>query len=150
MEQQNPNRDERQRQDDQQDPSLTDLQRELELFRRQQFSPQQIQRHQQELADARSELETYRRQYLRAIRDAVGILPSSNDGLTPGRIERFEHFRADESLVGEQCLVCMKDLENGTQMVRLDCHVNHYLCKMCANTWFKDNKTCPNCRHEFN
>ena len=92
----------------------------------------------------------YRGRLQRAMGVAGGISTSSNDGLTSGRIERFEHFRADETLVGEQCLVCMKDLEIGTLMVRLDCHVSHFLCKICANTWFKDNKTCPTCRHEFN
>ena len=72
------------------------------------------------------------------------------NGLTPERIEQFEHFAADESLVGEQCIVCLKDLEIGTQMVRLDCHVSHYLCKTCTDEWFKDHKTCPTCNHVFN
>ena len=72
------------------------------------------------------------------------------NGLSPNRIGRFEHFAADESLVGEQCIVCLEDLEVGTQMVRLDCHVNHYLCKTCTDEWFKDHKTCPTCNHIFN
>ena len=71
-------------------------------------------------------------------------------GLTSERIERFEQFDADESMVGERCLVCMSDLEVGTKMVRLDCHVDHYLCKTCAHGWFKDHNTCPTCRHVFN
>ena len=70
-------------------------------------------------------------------------------GLAPKRIKRFEHFRADDTLVGERCLVCMKDLKNGTRMVRLDCHTDHILCLTCTNKWFKDNKTCPKCRHGF-
>ena len=70
-------------------------------------------------------------------------------GLTAVRIGKFEHFVADESLVGDQCLVCMSDLEIGTQMVRPDCHVSHYLCKICADTWFKDHKSCPTCREVF-
>ena len=86
----------------------------------------------------------------RPMRVAGGISTSRNNGLTPVRIEKFEHFAADESLEGEQCLVCMKELGSGTQMVRLDCYVSHYLCKICADTWFKDHKTCPTCRHEFN
>ena len=52
-----------------------------------------------------------------------------NIGLTAERIGRFEHFNADESLVGEDCIVCLDELQIGTEMVRLDCHVNHYLCK---------------------
>ena len=51
-------------------------------------------------------------------------------GLTPEPIEKFEHFVADESLLGEQCIVCLDDLEVGTQMVR--------------------HKTCPTCNHTFN
>ena len=76
--------------------------------------------------------------------------PRQQQGLTAARIANFEHYAADESLVGEQCLVCMKDLEVGTQMVRLDCQCTHYLCKNCAETWFKDHKSCPTCRQEFN
>ena len=71
-------------------------------------------------------------------------------GLTPERIDNFEHFTADESLVGEQCLICMDDLKVGTKMVRLDCHVDHYLCQKCAIGWLKDHNTCPTCRHVFN
>ena len=74
---------------------------------------------------------------------------SRNNGLTKERIERFEHFPADESLVGEQCSVCLEDLEIEMEMVRLDCHVSHYVCKTCADTWFKDNNSCPTCRQKF-
>ena len=70
-------------------------------------------------------------------------------GLTSERIEKFQHFDVDESMVGEQCIVCLSDLKIGTQMVRLDCHVDHYLCKTCTNVWFKDHNTCPTCRHTF-
>ena len=76
-------------------------------------------------------------------------LPFSQ-GLSPERIKKFEHFTADESLVGEQCLICMNDLEIGMEMVRLDCHVDHILCKVCVEKWFENHKTCPTCRHEFN
>ena len=71
-------------------------------------------------------------------------------GLTPERIERFEHFNADKSLVGEQCIVCLDELQIDTEMVRLDCHVNHYLCKKCTDAWFKDHKKCPLCNQDFN
>ena len=74
--------------------------------------------------------------------------PISN-GLTPSRISKFEHFSADESLVGERCLICMEDVEVGVQMVRLDCHVDHILCEKCAVRWFEEKNTCPTCRHSF-
>ena len=72
-----------------------------------------------------------------------------SQGLSPERIDKFEHFTADESLVGEQCLICMNDLEIGMEMVRLDCHVDHILCKVCVDKWFKNHKKCPTCRHAF-
>ena len=71
-------------------------------------------------------------------------------GLTPARIGGFEHFNANEAMVGEQCNVCLEDLEAGTQMVRLDCHVNHYFCRRCIYKWFEDHNTCPTCRCVFN
>ena len=74
--------------------------------------------------------------------------PTSN-GLTPFRISKFEHFSADESLVGERCVICMDDVEVGAQMVRLDCHVDHIFCEKCAERWFEDKNTCPTCRHTF-
>ena len=70
-------------------------------------------------------------------------------GLRTKRIERFQQFRAGESMVGERCVVCLDDLVVGKQMVRLDCHVDHYLCEACALGWFKEHNTCPHCRHEF-
>ena len=73
-----------------------------------------------------------------------------NKGLTAERIEKFDHFTADESLVGDQCIVCLDDLKVGTKMVRLDCHVSHYLCKTCTDNWFKDHNKCPLCNHVFN
>ena len=79
----------------------------------------------------------------------VPFLQGLPQGLTSERIEKFEHFTADESLVGEQCLICMNDLEFGMEMVRLDCHVDHILCKVCVKKWFKNHKTCPTCRHAF-
>ena len=82
----------------------------------------------------------------------VGLRNVTNEvskGLSPQRIEKFEHFTADESLVGEQCLICMNDLEIGMEMVRLYCHVDHILCKVCVEKWFKNHKTCPTCRQAF-
>ena len=73
-----------------------------------------------------------------------------SQGLSPERIKNFEHFTADESLVGEKCLICMSDLEIGMEMVRLDCHVDHFLCKKCTDNWFKNHNTCPSCRNVFN
>ena len=70
-------------------------------------------------------------------------------GLTPARIQKFDHFPADESLVGERCTICLGDIEVGRRMIRLDCKGHHVFCQGCVEGWFADHKTCPNCRHEF-
>ena len=103
----------------------------------------QLERGEVEIRHVDRRLVDVRRRVLMRQRDPVVR------GLTPERIENFEHFDADESMVGERCIICMDDLEVGTKMVRLDCHVDHYLCQKCANSWFKDHKTCPTCRRVF-
>ena len=65
------------------------------------------------------------------------------------RIRKFERFCADESLAGGQCMVCLEDLRVGTEMIRLGCHVTHYLCHNCAHSWFEKNNKCPMCNHVF-
>ena len=70
-------------------------------------------------------------------------------GLTPQRIQQFEQFTADESFVGDQCVICMGDIEIGRNMMRLDCDGQHTFCQVCIEGWFADHKTCPNCRHVF-
>ena len=88
-------------------------------------------------------------QLLSAYQARLRVHQTTGSGLSSVRIRNFEHFEADESLVGERCVVCLDDLKVGTQMVRLDCHCNHYLCKVCADTWFKDQNSCPTCRGTF-
>ena len=120
---------------------------EMQEYRDQlrQFNEEQNARLQQELEALRR-----RRRQQRPIYGIFGGFHNSQmRGLTSERVGMFQHFDADESLVGEQCIICMNDFEIGTKMVRLDCHVDHYLCKVCADRWFEDHNTCPNCRHAF-
>ena len=70
-------------------------------------------------------------------------------GLTPQKIQQFEQFTADESFVGEQCVICMEDIEIGRNMMRLDCDGQHTFCQVCIERWFENHNTCPICRHEF-
>ena len=72
-----------------------------------------------------------------------------NRGLTPQRIQQFEQFTADESFVGDQCVICMGDIEIGRNMMRLDCDGQHTFCRVCIEGWFANHKTCPICRHKF-
>ena len=70
-------------------------------------------------------------------------------GLTPQRIQQFEQFQADDSFVGDQCVICMEDFETGRNMMRLDCDGQHTFCQVCIEGWFADHNTCPICRHTF-
>ena len=70
-------------------------------------------------------------------------------GLTPERIQQFDHFQADETKVDEQCSICMEDFEVGRNMMRLDCDGRHVFCQVCIEGWFADHNTCPICRHLF-
>ena len=68
-------------------------------------------------------------------------------GLSTARIQKFQQFAADDSIVGERCSVCQDDIEVGRRMMRLDCH--HVFCQGCVEGWLADHNTCPNCRHVF-
>ena len=70
-------------------------------------------------------------------------------GLTPARIQQFEKFAADESHVGDQCAICMDDIEVGRNMMRLNCDGHHTYCQVCIEGWFAYHNTCPLCRHAF-
>ena len=41
-------------------------------------------------------------------------------GLTLQRIQQFEKFQADESFVGDQCVICMEAIKIGRNMMYLD------------------------------
>ena len=144
--------------------SKRSIELQQELFRDQtqpafrRFSPEVRKTHQGNTVDSNKLFAEFLRQIIRdSDRRSSDVsrkmLQQQTDifkTLTLKRVEKFEHFYADESLVGEQCMVCLNDLKKGTKMVRLDCNDDHYLCKMCADSWFEDHNTCPICRHTFN
>ena len=70
-------------------------------------------------------------------------------GLTTQRIQQFKLFTADESFVGDKCVICMEGVEIGRNMMRLDCDGKHAFCQVCIEGWFADHNTCPICRHDF-
>ena len=70
-------------------------------------------------------------------------------GLSPERIQQFLQFKADESHVGDQCQVCLEEVEVGRLMKQLDCGGRHSFCSVCIDQWFANHKTCPICRHVF-
>ena len=77
----------------------------------------------------------------------------SNDeqqqGLTFQTIQQFETFLSDELIVGDQCAICMEEIETGRNMMRLGCDGQHTFCKVCIEGWFANHNTCPICRHKF-
>ena len=46
-------------------------------------------------------------------------------GLSSERIQQFLQFKADESHVGDQCQVCLEEVEVGRLMKQLDCGGRH-------------------------
>ena len=70
-------------------------------------------------------------------------------GLEPETIQQFERFQADETHAGDQCVICMEDVEVGRNMMRLDCDGQHTFCQVCIEGWFGEQNTCPLCRHKF-
>ena len=71
------------------------------------------------------------------------------NGLKPREIRSFKLFTADESHVGDQCSICMEDIDVGRRMRRLTCDGQHYFCQECIEGWFAEHNTCPLCRHKF-
>ena len=70
-------------------------------------------------------------------------------GLSATSIRKFPLITADESHVGEQCTICMEDVDVGRRMRRLTCDGQHYFCQECIEGWFAEHNTCPICRHVF-
>ena len=71
-------------------------------------------------------------------------------GLSPERIEQFRQFdaRASQiSVIGNQCAVCLNEIQVGTKVLRLDCR--HTFCSTCILQWFSTNNTFPYCRRSF-
>ena len=80
---------------------------------------------------------------------AVKINELLNKGLSSERIQQFLQFEADDSHVGDQCQVCLEEVEVGRLMKQLDCGGRHSFCSGCIDQWFANHKTCPICRHNF-
>ena len=70
-------------------------------------------------------------------------------GLSPRSIRTFHLFTADETLVGQQCAICLEDITVGRRLRRLTCDGQHSFCPGCCETWFANKNTCPLCRHVF-
>ena len=63
-----------------------------------------------------------------------------NKGLITERIQQFLQFEADESHVGDQCQVCLEEVEVGRLMKQLDCGGRHSFCIGCIDQWLQITK----------
>ena len=64
---------------------------------------------------------------------AVKMNELLNKGLSSERIQQFLQFEADKSHVGDQCQVCMEEVEVGRLMKQLDCGGRHSFCSGCID-----------------
>ena len=90
------------------------------------------------------------REYADRLHDQIlRLYDEKPQGLTAQRIQQFEQFQADKSFLGDQCVICMGNIEVDRNMMRLDCDGQHNFCQVCIEGWFANHKTCPICRHPF-
>ena len=138
------------------DPEQHQVDKQVDLFERANALIRRLMLHREKMQQTMQRLQHFRqqREVQREVQRVRRVVQqrrrTQQPGLTRERIGRFEHFAADESLVGEQCVVCLENLEAGMNMVRLECHVSHYFCNTCTDAWFKDHNKCPLCNHVFN
>ena len=92
-----------------------------------------------------------RQQARRVHENLLQQLPNDDQqqGLSPRSIRRFHLITADETLLGQQCAVCLEDITVGRRLRQLTCDGQHAFCPVCCETWFANNNTCPLCRHVF-
>ena len=64
-------------------------------------------------------------------------------GYSSQRIQQFEKFQTDESLIGDQCPICMENVKTGRNVMRLDCDGHRTFCQVCIEGWFAEHNTCP-------
>ena len=69
--------------------------------------------------------------------------------LSSKKVRSFKVFTTDESHVGQQCNICLEEIDVGRIMRRLTCDGQHYFCQQCIDGWFAEHNTCPLCRHKF-
>ena len=78
----------------------------------------------------------------------IRIAPSPQSGTFRVVLPGIQH-EADESLVGEQCGICLKGIKEGMRMIRLSCNCNYIICHRCVVNCLALKNKCPFCRHSF-
>ena len=123
--------------------TLNTLQTDLSNLKNQE---KKLQKTNKQLQEAESFLQE---QHLFLQQQIIVAKQKLHKGLSSSRIQQFHTFPAGESLVGNQCGVCLEDIDLRRRMMRLDCNGQHIFCQGCVEGWFADHNTCPNCRHIF-
>ncbi|XP_015072159.1 E3 ubiquitin-protein ligase SDIR1-like [Solanum pennellii] len=75
---------------------------------------------------------------------------SSVDGMVPASessIELLEPMEADERNSNDECLVCLDELGEETDVLRLPC--SHMFHAECITKWLQNSHYCPLCRFEM-
>ncbi|TMX02883.1 hypothetical protein EJD97_019323 [Solanum chilense] len=75
---------------------------------------------------------------------------SSEDGMVPASessIELLEPMEADERNSNDECLVCLDELGEETDVLRLPC--SHMFHAECITKWLQNSHYCPLCRFEM-
>ena len=107
-----------------------------------------------ELFNPQSEDESFMKK-IKEIRREVDRQALEMDGLVAAKMkeldkrQQFLQFVADESHVGDQCQVCLEEVEVGRLMKQLSCRGRHSFCSGCIDYWLANHNTCPICRHVF-
>ncbi|XP_069152470.1 E3 ubiquitin-protein ligase MPSR1-like [Solanum lycopersicum] len=75
---------------------------------------------------------------------------SSVDGMVPASessIELLEPMEADERNSNDECLICLDELGEETDVLRLPC--SHMFHAECITKWLQNSHYCPLCRFEM-
>lgn len=72
----------------------------------------------------------------------------NNYGMDPEIIHNLPTTKADSKHVGN-CVICLKDINEGDPIIILKCPGNHYFHGDCIKNWLLVKTTCPICRSPF-
>lgn len=78
------------------------------------------------------------------------IEPSSNNNITiENLLQNTEIVLYNSSMnINNTCSICRTDYEENSILRKIN-HCNHYFHQSCIDNWFKNNSTCPVCRHSL-
>ena len=69
-------------------------------------------------------------------------------GMDPEMIRNLPTVKADDKHVST-CIICLKDINEGDQIMILNCSDKHYFHGDCIKSWLSVKTVCPICRREL-